>query len=263
MKNKFHLFLVFFGFLGFTQPAGASYQDALELYNAGKFEAAVTAGREAGTPEGLTLAVRGQLVLIQYIFDEKDRTAAINRAIEDSETALALDPENIEAILNLGIIYGLRGRYEKSISDGKKSRDLLKRALKASPTNSWALGSLASWHAETIFQAGRLPAWVIFGAGRKRAFSLFARAAKLEPENLTIRAAYVRALLKVGDKKHNRLVNDNIEYILNAPAVNALEQMMKDQIRQIKKAIETNDDESLELLLDELRVPRVLQDPAE
>jgi len=49
---------------------------------------------------------------------------------------------------------------------------------------------------------------------------------------------------------------------LAAQPVNALEKIMKEQIRLINKARELHDDEDLELLLDEVRVPRILQEPA-
>ena len=262
MKNVIFWLALSFGILGVNYPVSASFQEALDLYNAGKFELAVAKGRNAHTADGLALAVRGQLVLIQYIFEEGDRTNAINRAIEDGEAALAMDPENQEAILNLGIIYGLRAKYETSISDGKKSRGLLKMAHKNSPNNSWALGALASWHAETIYQVGRIPAWAIFGADRKKAFSLFAKAIEAGPDNLTIRAAYIRALLKIGDKKHKKLAASQIDYVLGAKPVNVLEQLMVNQVWQIKTALDLKDKGELELLLDEIKVPKVQQAPA-
>lgn len=256
MKIKLLPILVCFFFGGFQPAQAETYETVLTLFNNGQFAEAVAEGRELGTAEGYVLAARSQLVLIQYMTAQAERDGAIAQAIKDAEMALALESENIEAMINLGSAFGLRGKYRKSIADGKRSRDLLKKAAQMAPDNSWALGALASWHAETIYQAGRIPALIIFGANRKSVRSLFARAVLSDPENLTVRAGYVRALLKLDEnnrkdvKKDNALINENIAYILNSEPANALEAIVKQQIGEIKTALDTGDRQRLEVLLD-------------
>lgn len=262
MKTKLTLLLFCFFLLGLGPTQARACEDIQVLFNNGQFAEAVIEGRDLGTAEGYVLAARSQLVLILYLTSPAERDGAINQAIRDGEAALALDNGNVEAMVNLGVAFGLRGKEEQSISDGKRSRDLLKKAVQMAPDNSWAIGALASWHAETVYQAGRLPASIIFGADRKSARSLFARAVLADPENLTIRAGYVRALLKLDEnnrkdlKKDTALINENIAYILKSEPANALEEIVKLQIREIKTALDNGDGQRLKMLLEGAQAPQ-------
>ena len=228
-----------------------SYETALADFNAGRFDQAVVEGRRLETSAGFTLALRAELVLIQYLYQPETRMTAIERAVKDGEHALLLDPDNSEAKLNLGIIVGLRGKFKRSISDGKRSRELIEAALEAMPDNDWALGAMAGWNAEIIFQAGRIPGRLIFGARRERALQLFQEALEKGPDNLTIRAAYIRALLKLYPEAMKRDIDEQMALILNATPANALEQIMQRQMKVIKAAMEAGDEEKLALYLDE------------
>ena len=241
---------VLFWLLSGSLAVAQGYDEIEALFNNGDFEQTVEQGRALGTSEGLTLALRGQLVMIQYLYKPEDRMAAIERAIEDGRQSVVLDPENVEAKINLGIIIGLRGKPTKSMSDGNESRALFEEALEMEPENSWALGTVASWHAETLYQGGFL-ARLAMGARKKIAWALFEQAMKVEPGNLTIRAAYVRAMLKLKPKKFATAIREHMDYILTADADNMLERLMQEQIRQIDLALASGDKERLELLLDE------------
>lgn len=226
-------------------------EEVQALYDNGQFEEAVKAGRDLGSLEGLTLAINAQLVLVQYIYNPEKRLAALNRAIEDSDKAEKIDPEDVEVLVGRGILIGLRGRYERSIADGKESERLFLKAIEIDPNQSWALGAMGSWHAETLAEAGSIAGRLIFGAKRKLAWLYFNRAIEAEPDNLAIRAAYVRALLKIKPKKNVEAIRENFEYVLNAHPKNALERLMKEQVRQIKEAFYGGDREKLKLLLKE------------
>lgn len=250
MLKKLVLTILFFAVL--TGPArGETVDEVLALYTEGRFTEAMEKGRALGTVDGLNLAVRSQFILIQYTYDPKLRRSVIERAMVDARKAYDMDPDNLEATTNLGIIIALRGKYERSISDGRESRDLFRKAVEMGPEDSWALGALASWHADIIDQAGFIIGRLIFGAKKKKAYEFFDRAIKAEPGNLTIRAAYVRALLKLKPKKFAVIIQENMDYILKSQADNVLESLMKEQIRQIRIAMDNNDQERLELLLDE------------
>lgn len=246
------LVLVVVLLLGFSPPAAAqTYDDALARFDNGDFEGAVAAGRALGTGEGYTLAVRGQLVLIQYIYDAARRAAAIERAIADGRKALAMVPDSVEARVNLGIAIGLKAKQNRSVSEGKEARDLFREAVEMDPDSAWTLGTLGAWHGETIYQAGLIPARLIMGARRKHAYALFEAALESDPGNLTIRAAYVRTLLKLKPEKFAATIEQNIRYILEAEPDNALEELMQEQIRQIELALISDDEKRLEQLLEE------------
>lgn len=246
------LVLVLGLWLGMSPPAGAqTYDQALAKFNNGEFEETVAAARALGTGAGYTLAVRAQLVLIQYIYEPAARTAAIERAIADGRKAVAMAPGNVEAKINLGIAIGLKAKQDRSISQGKEARDLFREAVEMDPDNAWTLGTLGAWHGETIYQGGLIPARLIMGARRKRTYELFEKALQADPGNLTIRAAYVRTLLKLKPEKFAEAIEQNIRYILEASPDNALEELMQEQIRQIQSTLASDDEERLEQLLEE------------
>lgn len=247
--RKLTIFLVFL--LGPFPAFSQTLEEVQAYYDDGQFEEAVVAGRALGTVESLTLAIRAQLILVQYIYQPEDRLAALNRAIEDSDLTQKIDPNNIEVLISTGILIGLRGRYERTIADGKESQRLFLKAIEMDPYQSWALGAMGSWHAETLAEAGSVAGRLVFGAKRKLAWEYFNRSLEAEPDNLAIRAAYVRALLKIKPKKNKDAILENFDYVLNATPKNALERLMKEQVRQIKEAWYGGDREKLTLLLNE------------
>lgn len=245
--KKFAVFLVFL--LGPFPAFSQTLEEVQGFYDEGKFEMAVKAARSLGTLEALTIGIQAQLVLVQYFYAPDQRLAALNRALEDSDMAEKIDPENVEVLLSRGILIGFRGRHERSIADGKESERLFLKAIEIAPNRSWALGAMGSWHAETLAEAGSITGRLIFGARRKLAWYYFNRALEAEPDNLAVRAAYIRALLKIKRKQNEDAIRENFEYVLNGHPKNALERLMKEQVRQIKEAFYGGNREKLKSLI--------------
>jgi len=239
---------------------GASVEEVLSLFDSGRFEEAVAMGRAEGSQDALLLAVRSELVLIQYIFEPLHRKAAIEAAIVDARKALAMNGAKVEALINLGVAVGLRGRLERSVADGKEARALFERALLLEPENSWALGVLATWHGETLYEAGFFAGRFVMGAKKKAAFTLFERALAADPDNLPIRASYIRTLLKLKPDKFAETIAVQVRTLLAQPPRNALDRILQEQIRRIESARKRGDDAALKLLLDEA-VPLCLSTP--
>lgn len=246
-KYLFLLILLLVPQTGAAQPNG----NVEQLYIDGKFEEAVTLGRKMGDAEGLKFALRAQLVLAQYIYEPEKRLKAIETAIKDADKAEAMAPEDVEFLISKGILIGLRGRYNRSISDGKEAYGLFLRALDIDPDQSWALGAAGSWNAETLAEAGSVAGHLIFGAKKKVAWEYFSKSLEVDPDNLAIRAAYIRAMFKIKPKKNFGVILENFEYVLNAKPKNALERIIQEQIRQIKEAYYKGDTDRLKLLLNE------------
>ena len=235
-----------------SAPArSATVDEVLGLFDSGRFEEAVTAGRSEGSQNGLLLAIRSELVLIQYLYEPVHRKAAIERAIADARKALVLNDRKVEALINLGVAIGLRGRLERSAADGKEARVLFDRAVQLEPHNSWALGVLATWHGETLYEAGFFAGRFVMGAKKKAAFTLFEQALAEDPDNLPIRASYIRTLLKLKPDKFAETIAVNVRYLMAQPPRNALDRILQEQIRQIEAARKRGDETALRLLLDE------------
>jgi tetratricopeptide (TPR) repeat protein len=235
-----------------AMPAwSASVEEILALFDAGHFEKTMSAGRAEGSQAGLLLATRAELVLIQYIYEPERRQDAIEHAIADARKAFAMDPSKVEAMINLGVAVGLRGRLDRSMSDGKEARNLFEHAVALEPHNSWALGVLATWHGETVHEAGFLAARMFMGAKKKTSFALFEQALAEDPDNLPIRASYIRTLLKLKPDEFADTVAANVRALLAQPPRNALDRILQEQIRRIEAARERGDEAALEQLLDE------------
>ena len=238
----------------FMAPGWALAQelpDVEKLYIDGKFEKAVALGQKLQTLEGLQYALRSKLVLVQYVYPPEIRLDEINTAISEAEAAREKFPDDVELMISTGILTGLRGRYEKSIKDGKRARELFEMAIAADPGQAWALGALGSWHAETIYEAGAVAGRLIMGAKKKLAYQYFDLSLEADSENIAIKAAYIRGLLKLKPKQLAGKLRVLIQEVKNATPKNALERILQEQIRQIETAWKAGEEEKLKTLLDE------------
>jgi len=246
--------IIFAAFLCLLLPVSGHAQtieEAKAFYNAGQFEKAAETGRAAGGLEGLRFAVHSNVILVQYILPQDKRLEALEAAITEAQKIREKYPDDIELMISTGILVGLRGRYHQSVSDGKEARALFEMALAKDPEQPWALGALGSWHAETVYEAGGIAARLVMGAKKKFAWDYFDKSHEIDPNNIPITAAFIRALLKLKPKQYAGLLLSMIESVKKAKVTNALDRILQEQIKRIDAARLAGNEEELETLLDE------------
>jgi len=88
------------------RAAAAELADAEALYTQGKMLAAAQIARSIGGAEALTLAAKATLVAALYLAPEADQAKLLQRAAKDARKALALDPDDEAALLQLALALG-------------------------------------------------------------------------------------------------------------------------------------------------------------
>ena len=130
----------------------------------------------------------------------EDRGAGAARA------ALALNPDSVDARLQLAVVYGMRGR-RASLAEAfarnyaPRGRRLIDEALALAPDSAEAEAVLGAWHLEIIRRSGRVGA-LAYGARVEQGIAAFERALQLPDLPLDLRSvetgrAHLRARVRL------------------------------------------------------------------
>lgn len=168
----------------------------LQLYRAGKYEAAIAAGEMAGNGEGLAVAARAALA------DANLRDSlcmpCLQRAEGLARRSIALDPKHPEAFVYLAATLGYEARFVGTLRARlahypEQAKDAIDKALALTPNDSWTLAAAGAWHIEVVRNGGSILARALYGARFDAGKDFFRRAVAAEPENLVIRFQYALA----------------------------------------------------------------------
>ena len=163
MKNMFTL--TFLIALVSTAPARTqSLSDIERAYKGGEYENAITLGHKNASAQGLVLAARSKLAMIDLGLST-DRKSDAKAALKDAEAAITLDPENPEAYLMKVAALGMLARHMSKLKSFRKgiapkSRRLLEEALRLDPQSAWAQAMMGMWHLEILRRGGSFGARV-------------------------------------------------------------------------------------------------------
>jgi hypothetical protein len=184
-----------------ADPPGA----ALRFYAAGNFLAAADLAEARRSPDSLAFAARA-LMAECVVSPNGARTDALaDRAEAAARTALALDPQSVEARLQYAIALGVRGR-RATLSEAwrhgyaPRGRDLIEEAIDLSPNNAWAHALMGGWNLEVLRRGGRAGA-IAYGARERAGIAAFERARRLAPNDPMITLHYAIALIDL-DAEH-------------------------------------------------------------
>jgi tetratricopeptide (TPR) repeat protein len=195
-----------FAFALITAPANADAPDAARAYYvAGRFdEAAAAAEQQRQSADSFSFAARS--LLAAFLIGGGDAPERLDRAESMARGALALDPDSVDARLQLAIVYGLRGR-RASASEAfaqryaPRGRRLIDQALRLAPASAEAHALLGAWHLEILRRGGRAGA-IAYGARLSEGVAAYDRALALAPDNAVIEVHYAAALLGLGGRPH-------------------------------------------------------------
>jgi hypothetical protein len=151
--------------------AAAGLGEAEARYERGDMAGAASLARAAASAEGFALAAKATLVQATYLSPAEEKQALLELAIADAEAALALDPEQVDAHLQLAIALGQMADLDNPISAhvngyAEEGKALLDRALALDPDNAWARALLGMWHLSIVQRAGEALAEGLYGASR-------------------------------------------------------------------------------------------------
>ncbi|MEM7570966.1 MAG: hypothetical protein AAF337_14330 [Pseudomonadota bacterium] len=241
-----------------AQPATA--KTAAQLQAEGAWQEAIVQGRLDGDSAGLIAAAKASLFLAAYQLTDKDAALDVLRgAIGDAQSAVALEPDNNDANLQLAIGEGYLARIKTSPKRGKAARARAAAILERSPGDAYALGFLGGWHGEAIGSYGAIIAKVGIGAEKSAFTRYFDAALEAAPNNALITAYYARLLLDINDKGMRERAVEILIDIESAEPADAFEAFMKERALALKAALQTGDKKQLKRLVKAQRALRNLK----
>jgi tetratricopeptide (TPR) repeat protein len=233
----------------------AQYEEAVRLFERGNYlEAASIAAAEETAPH-LALMARSLLTHAIYVADPSRRTAAVQRAEQAARKALSIDPNHVEAHLQLVIVLYQQSRVASPVNAylqgyASEARSHLDTALRIEPDNPWAHSLLGGWHFEIVRQAGPTLAYLLLEADLAEGHAAFDRALYLMPNSIVMQYEYARTLLLAGPSANrNKAVGALIAALSQTPASH-LEKLMSDRAKATLEAVKTGDTHRLKDILD-------------
>lgn len=188
--------------------SAAGISEAEQLYQAGDMVEAARIGRTQGSAAGLTLAARASLVNALYLAPEGQREELLQAAADDADQALQLEPQHVDAMLQLAVALGKLAEREDPLTAhmkgyGHRGRALIERAIALRPDDAWANGLLGIWHLQVVRRGGATLAQELYGANEADGRRLCRRAVELDTSVAAIRYGCARSLLDL-DPEANR-----------------------------------------------------------
>ncbi len=212
---------------------------ARALYQRGEMRAAAEAARRLGGADGLTLAARATLVDALYLAAEADRSMLLERAARDARMALALDPDDEAALLQLALTLGqiaeragpITAHFEGYATEGHK---LLERARMLAPDDPWPDGLLGIWHLQLVRQGSAVLAAGLYGASETEGLRLCRQAAERAPAAIALRYGCAVSMLELDPERLGREALQSLVAVVQIPAADAAERLVQQAaLRQI------------------------------
>jgi hypothetical protein len=236
-------FLIAAVMLAAGQASAQSSPELAEMYARGNYMAVASAAEASAGADDLAFAARALLAHCFTGTEEPD-PAIVDRASEDAEAALKIDPVHNEGRLQLAIALALKSRAMDAMDAwnkgyGEKGRKLATDVLKSDPDNYYAHGFLAVWNVEVRRRGGSIGA-AFMGASLKEARRQYAEASQLAPDNIGIHWAYGRALLALDAKAYSEEANKALSRAMSASADDHVEEVMQERARMLAETLKTD-----------------------
>jgi hypothetical protein len=228
--------------LSLTTEAGFAHppREALQRYSDGDFLGAADAAANGADAAALAFAARALLAACIATRNPGELSALLNRAEDSAGAALALEPDSVEARLQLALVYGLRSRrlsLREAFSHGyaQRGRALINEAIRMAPDDPRAFALLGAWHFEVLRRGGRVGA-LLYGARVGDGVSAFERARRLAPSDPMIALHYALALIQ-RDPRNAQRVQELLQAALRAPARDALDRHAQAEAKRLSELV--------------------------
>ena len=210
----------------------------------GEYDAALTALSDSETADAL--AFRARALLAEAMSGPADPPEEmLHRALQDANTALALDPSHAEGRLQRAIALSLilrpmTTREARKTGWAEEARDLARSVLADDPGNVYAHGFLSVWNLEVVNRGGRIGA-LIMGAGVSDGRDHYEAAVRAAPGDASVHWQWARALAALNARKYHDEVLAALEAALAAPVETELERVMQARAALLKAELMLDD----------------------
>lgn len=218
-------------------------QDASQIadYNLGKFEQAAAISSIEQTPD--LLAFKARAVLASGICgDGQPGAELLVKAEKFARDALAMDPNHVEAQLQLAITLSLKARplsnrAAMKTGYGEDAKELAMSALSNEPDNPYANGFLAVWHIEVVRRGGAIGSRIM-GASVKKARKHYAAANASASGDAALHWQYARALAALNSKKYRKEIDSALAKATSAAVDNHVERIMAERANKLQQMLQ-------------------------
>ncbi|HEY7978633.1 MAG TPA: hypothetical protein VID67_10590 [Rhizomicrobium sp.] len=228
--------------LGLVSAAHAA--TPFELYEQGKYDAAVAAGIAQNSSAGFAIAARAEMAA--EVMRPVHCLECIERAQDDARKAITADPKNPDGHVFLAVALGREGRLLSMFTVMRRgyaaqAKKELDAALAADPSNAFAWGALAGWNIEIVRKGGARLAHMMFGASLEDGFAAFDKAFALAPGNVGLRYQYALTLSAYDVNAYRGKIEDALARAQTGKANGVYEAFVQDRARELREALRKGD----------------------
>ncbi|HYZ26883.1 MAG TPA: hypothetical protein VE592_10505 [Geminicoccaceae bacterium] len=216
----------------FSPAPAAGPGEAETLYQRGDMAAAASLARSLNSAEGFSLASKATLVQAAYLSPDTEKQALFELAAADARQALALEPDHVDAHLQLAIALGQLAELKNPISAhvggyAEEGKALLDQALLLDPDNEWAQALLGMWHLRVVHHAGAALAGQLYGASRETGVGLCLQAIGGARSALALKYGCAAVLVELDFDQFEDTAERTLAAVKDAAARDAAENLVQ------------------------------------
>lgn len=227
--------------LAATQAAAAT---PFDLYEQGKYSAAIAAGIAQNSADGLAIAARSELAA------EAMRPArcleCIRRAEKFARNAIAIDPKNSDAHVFLAVALGREGRLLGTFTVLRENYPMLAKkeldaAVAADPNSAFAWAALGGWNVEIVRKGGARLADLMYGASLENGIAAFDRAFALQPGNIGLRYQLALTLSASDTGAYRAKIEEELSRVETGKPNGAYEVFVQARAKELRDTLKKGD----------------------
>jgi tetratricopeptide (TPR) repeat protein len=215
-----------------ASPTALAEDEAQRVaFSEGRYHEAVLLSATMPTADNLAFSARSLLAEAVSAPNYAPPPHLLDEAEAKAREAMALDPDHVEARLQLAIALSLKARPLSTRAAmrtgyGEEAKQLADAALRDEPENKYAHGFLAVWHLEVRRRGGAIGG-SIMGASVRKARNHYQAAIQSAPDDASIHWQYARALTALNAKRHQDEIQTVLSTALDCQTETQLEGVMK------------------------------------
>jgi hypothetical protein len=228
-----------------SRAFAADLGEAEALYEQGDMIGAATLARSLDTASGFALAAQATLVEATYLSPDADKRALFERAAGDAQAALAQDPNQVDARLQLAIALGQLAELEDPLTAhlsgyAREGKALIDQALAVDPDNEWARALLGMWHLRIVERAGDALAESLYGANRAQGIALCSDAMAGPHWALALKFGCARVLIELDPDQFAGTAEQTLAAVKQAQAHDAADRLVQGAAERLLANLKTN-----------------------
>jgi hypothetical protein len=228
----------------FSPVAAAGPGEAEALYQRGDMAGAASLARSLSSADGFSLAAKATLVQAVYLSPDAEKQALFELAATDAREALALQPDHVDAHLQLAIALGQLAERENPISAhvggyAEQGKALLDQALALDPDNEWAQALLGMWHLRVVHYAGAALADRLYGASRETGVELCLQAIGGPSSALALKYGCAAVLVELDFDQFEDTAEQTLAAVKDAAAGDAAESLVQADATRLLAALKS------------------------